>query len=75
MKDALSYLDQVKIQFYNQADVYNNFLDIMKDFKSQRYVYNWFKNILFVVLCVSSKFNLFSLQILRFLLFLPKFEV
>lgn len=38
VKDALSYLDQVKIQFYNQADVYNNFLDIMKDFKSQRYV-------------------------------------
>lgn len=35
VKDALSYLDQVKIQFYNQTDVYNNFLDIMKDFKSQ----------------------------------------
>lgn len=35
VKDALSYLDQVKIQFYNQADIYNNFLDIMKDFKSQ----------------------------------------
>lgn len=38
VKDALSYLDQVKIQFYNQIDVYNVFLDIMKDFKSQRYV-------------------------------------
>ena len=38
VKDALSYLDQVKIQFYNQSDVYNNFLDIMKDFKSQLYV-------------------------------------
>lgn len=35
VRDALSYLDQVKIQFYSQADVYNNFLDIMKDFKSQ----------------------------------------
>ncbi|KAG7882014.1 hypothetical protein KL935_001171 [Ogataea polymorpha] len=35
VKDALSYLDQVKIQFQNQTDVYNNFLDIMKDFKSQ----------------------------------------
>lgn len=35
VRDALSYLDQVKIQFYDQADVYNNFLDIMKDFKSQ----------------------------------------
>ena len=37
VKDALSYLDQVKIQFYDQPDVYNRFLDIMKDFKSQRY--------------------------------------
>ena len=35
VKDALLYLDQVKMQFYSQADVYNNFLDIMKDFKSQ----------------------------------------
>ncbi|BFZ61969.1 Transcriptional regulatory protein sin3 [Saitoella coloradoensis] len=35
VKDALSYLDQVKIQFSEQPDVYNKFLDIMKDFKSQ----------------------------------------
>ncbi|QPG75377.1 hypothetical protein FOA43_002730 [Brettanomyces nanus] len=35
VKDALSYLDEVKIQFRNQNEVYNNFLDIMKDFKSQ----------------------------------------
>ncbi|ODQ68295.1 hypothetical protein NADFUDRAFT_30554 [Nadsonia fulvescens var. elongata DSM 6958] len=35
VKDALSYLDQVKIQFQNQPDVYNHFLDIMKDFKTQ----------------------------------------
>ncbi|TFL03756.1 hypothetical protein BDV98DRAFT_503644 [Pterulicium gracile] len=33
--DALSYLDAVKIQFQDQPDVYNHFLDIMKDFKSQ----------------------------------------
>ena len=38
VKDALSYLDQVKIQFSDQPDVYNQFLDIMKDFKSQRSV-------------------------------------
>lgn len=38
VKDALYYLDQVKLQFRNQTDVYNNFLDIMKDFKSQKYV-------------------------------------
>lgn len=35
VKDALSYLDQVKIQFQTQPDVYNHFLDIMKDFKAQ----------------------------------------
>ncbi|KAB8283945.1 Sin3 protein [Yarrowia lipolytica] len=32
--DALTYLDQVKIQFSDNPDVYNRFLDIMKDFKS-----------------------------------------
>nr|CAG8500348.1 9542_t:CDS:10 [Entrophospora candida] len=35
VKDALSYLDQVKVQFAEKTDVYNQFLDIMKDFKSQ----------------------------------------
>ncbi|TPX09314.1 uncharacterized protein E0L32_009506 [Thyridium curvatum] len=35
LNDALSYLDQVKVQFHEQPDVYNRFLDIMKDFKSQ----------------------------------------
>lgn len=33
--DALSYLDAVKNQFHESPDVYNQFLDIMKDFKSQ----------------------------------------
>ncbi|KAF8268551.1 paired amphipathic helix [Lactarius quietus] len=33
--DALSYLDTVKIQFHDRPDVYNIFLDIMKDFRSQ----------------------------------------
>lgn len=32
--DALSYLDAVKTQFAERPDVYNMFLDIMKDFKS-----------------------------------------
>ena len=35
LNDALSYLDQVKVRFSEQPDVYNRFLDIMKDFKSQ----------------------------------------
>ena len=33
--DALSYLDAVKVQFNDRPDVYNVFLDIMKEFKSQ----------------------------------------
>ncbi|EAU92595.2 transcription regulatory protein [Coprinopsis cinerea okayama7 len=33
--DALSYLDAVKSQFNEKPEVYNQFLDIMKDFKSQ----------------------------------------
>ena len=39
VEDALSYLDQVKLQFGNQPQVYNDFLDIMKEFKSQTYVF------------------------------------
>jgi histone deacetylase complex regulatory component SIN3 len=35
VKDALSYLDAVKTQFHDRPDVYNLFLDIMKDFKGQ----------------------------------------
>ena len=35
VKDALSYLELVKVKFSDQPDVYNQFLDIMKDFKSQ----------------------------------------
>ncbi|CEP19155.1 hypothetical protein [Parasitella parasitica] len=33
--DALAYLDQVKGRFADNPKVYNKFLDIMKDFKSQ----------------------------------------
>lgn len=33
--DALSYLDAVKVQFQDQPDVYNHFLDIMKEFKNE----------------------------------------
>jgi len=33
--DALSYLDAVKVQFNDRPGVYNVFLDIMKEFKSQ----------------------------------------
>ena len=36
VEDALSYLDQVKYKFGKHPQVYNDFLDIMKEFKSQR---------------------------------------
>jgi len=35
VKDAMGYLEQVKTKFANKPQVYNQFLDIMKDFKSQ----------------------------------------
>lgn len=35
VEDALTYLDQVKLQFEKKPEVYNQFLDIMKEFKSQ----------------------------------------
>ncbi|KAL6930469.1 hypothetical protein ACO0R3_003588 [Hanseniaspora guilliermondii] len=35
VRDALSYLEEVKLQFFNRPAVYNSFLDIMKDFKAQ----------------------------------------
>ncbi|KAF8189362.1 histone deacetylase complex, SIN3 component [Pholiota molesta] len=34
--DALTYLDAVKSQFQDQPDVYNHFLDIMKEFKNEQ---------------------------------------
>lgn len=36
VKDALTYLDKVKAKFTSHSNVYNQFLDIMKDFKSQK---------------------------------------
>lgn len=35
--DALGYLDAVKVEFQNNPEVYNQFLDIMKDFKGGMY--------------------------------------
>ena len=35
MGDALLYLDQVKIEFSEKPEIYNEFLDIMKNFKAQ----------------------------------------
>lgn len=38
VSDALTYLNAVKAQFHDQPQVYNHFLDIMKDFKFQQLV-------------------------------------
>lgn len=35
--DALSYLKEVKDMFQDQREKYDMFLDVMKDFKAQRY--------------------------------------
>ncbi|GAA98485.1 uncharacterized protein L969DRAFT_88610 [Mixia osmundae IAM 14324] len=35
VKDALSYLDDVKLRFRDVPEVYNRFLDVMKEFKTQ----------------------------------------
>lgn len=36
MEDALLYLDQVKVEFGDRPHIYNEFLDIMKTFKTQQ---------------------------------------
>jgi len=36
VEDALMYLDQVKLEFGDRPHIYNEFLDIMKAFKSQQ---------------------------------------
>lgn len=57
--DALSYLDAVKVQFYDKPDVYNHFLDIMKDFKSQMFVLppftGFFLSRIFVLVSLPSQ--------------------
>lgn len=37
LNDALAYLDRVKAEFHDQPDVYNKFLQIMRDFKVNMY--------------------------------------
>ena len=36
VEDALLYLDQVKMEFGDRPQIYNEFLDIMKTFKTQQ---------------------------------------
>ena len=36
-ESALDFLDQVKVKFSDQPEVYTQFLEIMKEFKSRRF--------------------------------------
>lgn len=79
VEDALSYLDKVKFKFGNQPQVYNDFLDIMKEFKSQsidtpgviQRVSNLFKVIKFnsILLAFIFIFYNFDVYIFFFLFF------
>eukprot|EP00158_Paraphelidium_tribonemae_P008490 Partr_v1_DN28590_c0_g1_i1_m73035 putative Paired AMPhipathic helix protein len=39
VRDALTYLEDVKEQFRNDPNVYHNFLDVMKEFKMNEYAF------------------------------------
>ncbi|KAI5626266.1 paired amphipathic helix protein Sin3a isoform X2 [Silurus asotus] len=65
VEDALSYLDQVKFQSRDQPQVYNDFLDIMKEFKSRSI------NIPGVIIRVSQLFKDHPDLIMSFNTFLP----
>ncbi|KAF8746899.1 Histone deacetylase (HDAC) interacting, partial [Rhizoctonia solani] len=65
-EDALSYLEMIKDKFQDKPDVYNHFLDIMKDFKSQAI------DTPGVIDRVSSLFNGHTALIQGFNTFLPR---
>lgn len=65
VRDALSYLEEVKLQFFNRPAVYNSFLDIMKDFKAQTI------DTPGVIERVSTLFSEYPLLIQGFNTFLP----
>lgn len=65
VEDALSYLDLVKYKFGSKPQVYNDFLDIMKEFKSQSI------DTPGVIQRVSSLFKGFPDLIVGFNTFLP----
>jgi len=65
VEDALAYLDKVKKQFKDKPDVYNQFLDIMKNFKAEQI------NTPGVVNCVCELFKGHDDLILGFNTFLP----
>eukprot|EP00951_Prasinocladus_malaysianus_P022860 scaffold192840_cov47-Prasinocladus_malaysianus.AAC.1 len=63
--DALSYLKEVKIRFTDRKEVYNQFLDVMKEFKAQVIDTNG------VIAKVQSLFKGHPELVLGFNMFLP----
>ena len=51
--DALSYLRDVKAKFADNKETYDTFLEIMKKFKAQRWV--WYLCFLYLVLPLRHK--------------------
>ena len=65
VEDALLYLDQVKMEFGDKPEIYNEFLDIMKNFKAQEI------DTPGVIEQVSQLFRGYNKLILGFNTFLP----
>eukprot|EP01036_Dinobryon_divergens_P031604 gene31604-41036_t len=68
VEDALLYLDQVKMEFSDKPHIYNEFLDIMKNFKAQSI------NTPGVIERVKNLFRGYNKLILGFNTFLPEGE-
>eukprot|EP00618_Florenciella_parvula_P037990 CAMPEP_0119508100 /NCGR_PEP_ID=MMETSP1344-20130328/27809_1 /TAXON_ID=236787 /ORGANISM="Florenciella parvula, Strain CCMP2471" /LENGTH=139 /DNA_ID=CAMNT_0007544803 /DNA_START=106 /DNA_END=522 /DNA_ORIENTATION=- len=66
VEDALLYLDQVKMEFQGKPEIYNEFLDIMKNFKAQTI------DTPGVIRRVSQLFRGYNKLILGFNTFLPE---
>mmetsp|Transcript_10718 Transcript_10718/g.23741 ORF Transcript_10718/g.23741 Transcript_10718/m.23741 type:complete len:625 (+) Transcript_10718:189-2063(+) len=66
LEDALHYLDQVKLEFGNRPHIYNEFLEIMKNFKAREVDTIW------VMDRVRRLFHGYNHLILGFNTFLPE---
>mmetsp|Transcript_3267 Transcript_3267/g.13082 ORF Transcript_3267/g.13082 Transcript_3267/m.13082 type:complete len:868 (-) Transcript_3267:1491-4094(-) len=66
VEDALIYLDQVKMEFSSKPEIYNEFLEIMKNFKAQEI------DTPGVIRRVSNLFRGYNSLILGFNTFLPE---
>jgi len=66
VEDALLYLDQVKLEFGDRPRIYNQFLEIMKNFKAQEV------DTIGVINSVRKLFHGYNNLILGFNTFLPE---